>query len=76
MNRLIRIALTFLLVMTSGVIQAESTHFLAAFYQLFGQMAADKAIGTGHHNGMGHCKNTPFYMAIPPAGQNNPIITK
>ena len=61
---------------TKRVIQAESTHFLAAFYQLFGQMAADKAIGTGHHNGMGHCKNTPFYMAIPPAGQNNPIITK
>ena len=59
---------------TKRVIQAESTHFLAAFYQLFGQMAADKAIGTGHHNGMGHSKTLLFIWQYRPQGRTIQLL--
>ena len=44
------------------VVQAESGHLFAAFHQLFGKVAADKAIGAGDQNTIGHKNDSPFVI--------------
>ena len=38
-----------------GIVQAECADLFAALDEFFGQMAANKAVCTGDHNGMCHC---------------------
>ena len=40
------------------IIIAEGFHFFAFFHQFFREVAADKAVCTGHHNSMRHMENS------------------